>query len=121
LEIVAGVIDGQETPEAVIRREAIEEGGCTLHEVVPICEYLVSPGGSSERLTLFCGKVDASQAGGTYGLIDEGEDTRVVVVSFDEAIAYLQAGRIKAAAPIIALQWLMLNRAQLRRSWGAMP
>jgi ADP-ribose pyrophosphatase len=121
LEIVAGIIDEPETPEAVIRREAIEESGCTLQDVVPICEYLVSPGGSSERLALFCGKVDASQAEGTHGLIDEGEDTRVVVVSFDEAIAYLQAGRIKAAAPIIALQWLMLNRAQLRRRWGAVP
>jgi ADP-ribose pyrophosphatase len=119
LEIVAGIIDAQETPEAVIRREAIEESGCTLQDIVPICEYLVSPGGSSERLALFCGKVDASQAEGTHGLVEEGEDTRVVVVSFDEAIAYLRAGKINAAAPIIALQWLMLNHAQLRRHWGA--
>jgi ADP-ribose pyrophosphatase len=121
LEIVAGIIDEQETPEAVIRREAIEESGCTLQDVVPICEYLVSPGGSSERLALFCGKVDVSQAGGTHGLVEEGEDTRVVVVSFDEAMAYLRAGKINAAAPIIALQWLMLNREQLRRRWGAVP
>jgi ADP-ribose pyrophosphatase len=119
LEIVAGVIDATETPQEVIRREAIEESGCTIHEIVPICEYLVSPGGSSERLTLFCGKVDASLAGGTHGLADEGEDTRVVVLEFAEAVAHLQAGKIKAAAPIIALQWLMLNREQLRRRWGA--
>jgi ADP-ribose pyrophosphatase len=119
LEIVAGVIDAAETPEEVIRREAIEESGCTIQEVVPICEYLVSPGGTSERLTVFCGKVDASRAGGTHGLADEGEDTRVVVLGFAEAVAYLQAGKIKAAAPIIALQWLMLNREQLRRHWGA--
>jgi ADP-ribose pyrophosphatase len=96
LEIVAGVIDAAETPEEVIRREAIEESGCTIHEIVPICEYLVSPGGTSERLTVFCGKVDASRA-----------------------VAYLQAGKINAAAPIIALQWLMLNREPLRRRWGA--
>jgi ADP-ribose pyrophosphatase len=119
LEIVAGVIDAAETPEEVIRREAIEESGCTIHDIVPICEYLVSPGGTSERLTVFCGKVDASRAGGTYGLADEGEDTRVVVLEFADAVAHLQAGKINAAAPIIALQWLMLNRAQLRRHWGA--
>jgi ADP-ribose pyrophosphatase len=120
LEIVAGVIDAGETPEEVIRREAVEESGCTLQDVVPICEYLVSPGGTSERLTLFCGKVDAALAGGTHGLADEGEDTRVVVLAFAEAVAYLQAGKITAAAPIIALQWLMLNREQLRRQWGAL-
>jgi ADP-ribose pyrophosphatase len=119
LEIVAGVIDAAETPEEVIRREAIEESGCTIEAIVPICEYLVSPGGTSERLTVFCGKVDASGVGGTHGLADEGEDTRVVVLGFAEAVAHLQAGKINAAAPIIALQWLMLNRAQLRRHWGA--
>ena len=121
LEIVAGVIDAGETPVEVIRREAVEESGCTLQDIVPICEYLVSPGGTSERLTLFCGKVDASLAGGTHGLAEEGEDTRVVVLEFAEAVAHLQAGKISAAAPIIALQWLMLNREQLRRRWGALP
>jgi ADP-ribose pyrophosphatase len=121
LEIVAGVIDAGETPEEVIRREAVEESGCMLQDVVPICEYLVSPGGTSERLTLFCGKVDAALACGTHGLADEGEDTRVVVLAFAEAVTYLQAGKITAAAPIIALQWLMLNREQLRRQWGALP
>jgi ADP-ribose pyrophosphatase len=121
LEIVAGVIDAGETPAEVIRREAVEESGCTLQDIVPICEYLVSPGGTSERLTLFCGKVDAALAGGTHGLAEEGEDTRVVVLEFAEAVAHLQAGKINAAAPIIALQWLMLNREQLRRHWGALP
>jgi ADP-ribose pyrophosphatase len=119
LEIVAGVIDAGETPEAVIRRETIEESGCTITDVVPICEYLVSPGGSSERLALFCGKVDASLAEGTHGLVEEGEDTRVVVLEFGAAMAHLQAGRINAAAPIIALQWLRINHDQVRRQWGA--
>jgi hypothetical protein len=37
---------------------------------------------------------------------------------FPEAIAQLQAGNIKSAAPIIALQWLQLNHDQLRAQWG---
>ena len=121
LEIVAGVIDPGETPEEVIRREAVEESGCPLQEIVPICEYLVSPGGTTERISLFCGRVDASQADGIHGVAEEGEDIRVVATPIDDAIAYLHAGRINAAAPIIALQWLMLNRDQLRRRWGAIP
>jgi ADP-ribose pyrophosphatase len=119
LEIVAGMIDPGETPEGVVQREAVEESGCIIQEVVPIYEYLVSPGGTSERLTLFCGKVDASRVGGIHGAADEDEDIRVVVLSAADAFAQLQAGRIKAAAPIIALQWLMLNREQLRHRWGA--
>ena len=117
LEIVAGIIEPGETPEDVIRREAVEEIGCPVDDVEPICEYLVSPGGTSERISLYCGKVDASSAGGIHGLAEEGEDIRVTVVSADEAIARMQAGAIVAAAPIIALQWLMLNRESLRARW----
>jgi ADP-ribose pyrophosphatase len=89
-----------------------------VQDVVSICEYYVSPGGTSERISLFCGKVDASQAGGIHGLADESEDIRVVPMSADEAIARMQAGAIVSAAPIIALQWLALNRDQMRRRWG---
>lgn len=117
LEIVAGIIEADETPEDVVRREIQEESGCALLALEPICDYLVSPGGTSERISLFCGRVDASAAGGIHGLAEEGEDIRVGAVSFDEALALLHAGRINSASPIIALQWLQLNRERLRRQW----
>jgi len=119
IEIVAGMIEPDETPEAVARREAIEESGCHISELVPICDYFVSPGGTTERLALFCGKVDASEAGGTHGLAEEHEDIRVLVMSATEAFEQIAAGVIKAAAPIIALQWLQLNRETLRQRWGS--
>jgi ADP-ribose pyrophosphatase len=120
LEIVAGVIDHPgETPEDVARREAVEEANCQLQEVIHICDYFVSPGGTSERISLFCGKVDASGAGGLCGLAVEEEDIRVIVLPFVEAIEQLHAGKINSAAPIIALQWLQLNHDQLRARWGA--
>jgi ADP-ribose pyrophosphatase len=119
LEIVAGVIDKpDETPEDVVRREAVEEANCYIQDLVHICDYFVSPGGTSERISLFCGKVDAVGVGGVCGLEEEAEDIRVTVVPFPEAIAQLQAGNIKSAAPIIALQWLQLNHARLRVQWG---
>ena len=118
LEIVAGVIDKlDETPEDVVRREAVEEANCYIQDLVHICDYFVSPGGTSERISLFCGKVDAVGVGGVCGLEEEAEDIRVTVVPFSEAIAQLQAGNIKSAAPIIALQWLQLNHAKLRAQW----
>ena len=119
LEIVAGVIDHpDETPEDVARREAVEEANCHIQEVVHICDYFVSPGGTSERISLFCGKVDAAGAGGVHGLAEEVEDIRVVVVPFAEALVQMRAGKINSAAPIIALQWLQLNHDQLRARWG---
>ena len=117
LEIVAGIIEPGETSETVIRREVIEETGCPVEEVIPLYEYHVSPGGTSERISLFCGKVDASQANGIHGLAGEGEDIRVVVLSTDDALSKIQAGQINAAAPIMALQWLQLNREWVRRRW----
>jgi len=119
IEIVAGVIDHpDETPEEVVRREAVEEADCTIQDIVPICDYFVSPGGTSECISLFCGKVDAAGVGGVCGLEEEAEDIRVIVVPFPEAIAQLQAGNIRSAAPIIALQWLQLNHDQIRARWG---
>lgn len=118
LEIVAGIIEPGETAAEVAHREMQEEAGCTLRALEPICEYLVSPGGTSERISLYCGRVDAGGAGGIHGLADEGEDIRVSSVSYAAAMALLASGRINSASPIIALQWLQMNRARLRRLWS---
>lgn len=118
LEIVAGMMEAGETPEDVVRREAVEEIGCAVGDLVSICDYHVSPGGTSERIHLFCGRVNASGAGGVHGSADEDEDIRVVVMPADDAIAHMQAGKIVSAAPIIALQWLIMNRASLRENWA---
>lgn len=119
LEIVAGIMDEPgETTEEVARRETAEEAGCEMLDLIPICHYLVSPGGTSESITLFCGRVDASTvAGGVRGVASEHEDIWVHVVSRDEALSLLHSGRINSAAPIIALQWLELNRPKLLERW----
>ncbi len=121
LEIVAGIMDDpDETTEEVARRETVEEAGCEILDLIPICHYLVSPGGTSETITLFCGRVDASTvAGGVRGVAAEHEDIRVSVVSRAEALDLLHAGRINSAAPIIALQWLELNWPKLLARWSA--
>ncbi|MGE3538954.1 MAG: NUDIX domain-containing protein [Candidatus Tectimicrobiota bacterium] len=117
-EIVAGVIDDTDgSPEDVARREALEEAACPIQDLLHICDYYVSPGGTSERISLFCGKVDVTGVGGIHGLAEESEDIRVTVVPVAEALAQLQAGTIHSAAPIIALQWLQLHHATLRARW----
>ena len=97
LEIVAGVLDPDEKPADVARREAEEEAGCEILDLYPICEYFVSPGGSNEYFHLFCGRVDASDAGGIHGLREENEDIRTFTLPADEAFILLQEGKIKTA------------------------
>ena len=121
LEIVAGLIEEGEAPEAVARREAREEAGITLGDLELIAGYYPSPGSSSEYLTLYCARVDAADAGGIHGHPDEGEDIRVVVLSFAAARNALRDGKIESSHAIIALQWLALNRRRLRKMWCPKP
>ena len=113
LEIIAG----EDTLE-VAHREAAEEADLELEELVPILDYYSSPGASTEHIAVFCARVDATTAGGVHGLAEEGEDIRVVVMGFADTMAALRAGRIMASPAIIALQWLALNRDDLRQRWG---
>lgn len=113
LELVAGLIDKDESPEEVARREAVEEAGATVGELIPIARYLPSPGASDEFVHLFCALVDSEGLGGIHGLPDEHEDILVHRVPFTEVPSLLTTGRINNAATLIALQWLMLNRARL--------
>lgn len=120
LEIVAGMIEPGETPESVVRREAEEEAGCQVGRLEPICRYLVSPGGTSEAIELFCGEVDSRGVNGIHGLSHEGEDIRVFAIDFKLAWEWVTAGEINSASPIMALQWLKLERKSLRQRWGSM-
>mgnify|MGYP000380250421 FL=1 len=117
LEIVAGAVEENETPEDVAIREAQEEAGCEVMELMKINAFYTSPGGTSECLTLFCGKVDTSEVGGVHGLAEEDEDIAVNVVKFEEAYKLVETGRIQSAIPIIAIQWLKIHRESLRKQW----
>lgn len=113
LELVAGLIDKDESPEEVARREAEEEAGCDIRALLPIARYLPSPGGSDEFVHLYLGVVDSDGVGGIHGLPDEHEDIRVHLVPLVDVRVLLADGVINNAASLIALQWLLLNHARL--------
>ncbi|VAX06304.1 ADP-ribose pyrophosphatase [hydrothermal vent metagenome] len=117
LEIIGGHIGEDETPEEVARRESLEEAGCEILDLLPICEFLVTPGTAGERVYLFCGRVDAATAGGIYGIADEGEDIRVEVMKADDAFGEIYNGRINSTTGIMAIQWLALHRDQVLERW----
>jgi len=113
LELVAGLIDKNESPEDVAKRECLEEAACEVLFLEPIHEFYLSPGACTEKLYLFAAYVDSSLLGGVCGLDEEGEDIKVHVVPALEAFEYLSCGRINNAISIIGLQWLQMNRVRL--------
>ncbi len=118
VEIVAGILDSDQLPAEVAKREAIEEAGCVIEKVIPICEYFVSPGGSNEYLHLYCGKTDTQNINGVYGLEEENENIRATAMPADEAFEKLRNGLIKTSPAIISLQWLQINRTMLQELWS---
>ena len=60
---------------------------------------------------------DVDTGGIMAQFFEEGEDIRVHVWSLEEALGAVSDGRIDNAASIIALQWLALNREQVRGEW----
>jgi len=112
IESVAGVIEPGESTQQVALRECVEEAGCEIRQLEIISKYYVSPGGTSEHCSLYCGLVDSNGVAGIHGLADENEDIRVMVVDAEEAFAWVREGRIRSSATIIALQWLELNQAR---------
>jgi ADP-ribose pyrophosphatase len=75
--------------------------------------YLMSPGGSNEKFTLFVAQADLTHAGGLHGLPEEGEDIKVTVLKAETVFQALMDGRVSNAPALIALQWLMLNKQNL--------
>lgn len=117
LELIAGIVEPGETPEDVARRESQEEAGTGIGEIVPIIRFVPSSGGTREYIDLLCAQVNSEGVEGIHGLADEGEDIQVHTLAADDAFALVKAGKINNAPAIIALQWLQINREELKQRW----
>ncbi|NND90939.1 MAG: NUDIX domain-containing protein [Granulosicoccus sp.] len=109
-EIIAGMIDTDESPADVAIREAREEAGVELSHVELISHYLASPGSSTEEVFVFHAETNLECIGGVHGLCEEDEDILACVVPAEKAIAMLDTREIRNALSIIALQWLKMKR-----------
>lgn len=117
LELVAGVVEPGESDADVAHRETAEESGLPLTALEPIVTFFPSPGGCSEQVRLFVGRVDSVDAGGVHGCDNEGEDILVHRLARAEVMAMLDADRINNGHTLIALQWLRIHGDALRERW----
>lgn len=116
-EMVAGMMEAGENAEEVARREAMEEAGLVVKRVLPALNYLASPGGMSEKLSIFVGEINSKDAFGIHGLPSENEDIKVHVVSREMAYQMVNEGKIDNAGSVISLLWLQLNYQQVQKDW----
>lgn len=117
LELVAGTVEEGEELHEVAIREAQEESNTAPTDLIHICDYYNSPGGSNEKITLFCGRIDSANAGGIFGLVQEHENIEAIVLSYNEALLATESGQLNNAMIIIAMQWLQLHRSKLLKQW----
>jgi ADP-ribose pyrophosphatase len=109
VEIPAGMLEDSEVAEACARRETLKETGHEIEALTPIATVYSSPGGSSERIHIFYGRIALRKdAPDTAGVAHEGEDIRILRVPVDTALASLRVGEIQDSKTVIALQWLEL-------------
>lgn len=120
LELVAGIREPGESSEQIAIRETQEEAGLTPTDMIPVYSYWVSPGGTTEKVTIFCARIDANQAqaGGIFGLEAEAEDIKVWVFDTKTLYEMLEKGEIRNAITIIAIQWLQLHEEKVKKLWG---
>ncbi|GAA0547921.1 NUDIX domain-containing protein [Paractinoplanes ferrugineus] len=109
VEAAAGLLDDDE-PAGAIRREAAEELGVTVGELQEVFKVWMSPGSVTERLHFYAAPyspADRNGAGG--GVAAEGEDIESLELPFDEALKWIEDGRIADAKTIMLLQWAALH------------
>lgn len=113
--LVAGAIDGNETAVEAAVREMQEEAGLELSQPIVVHPgAFVSSGGTSEKIAIVFGRVDASRAGGVHGNPHEGEDILTVVLPADEFIARVRCGEITDMKTLLAGYWFAEHREKMK-------
>lgn len=117
IEPVAGLVDPGEDSRMAAERELAEEAGLACTALIKACRYFPSPGGNSQVMDFYIARVDASRAGGLFGMVDEHEDIQVRTLPVERAFELLDAGRFQGGPTLIALLWLARHRPRLRADW----
>ena len=108
IEVCAGKLEGDDA-ETCARKEAEEETGYRVGELIRAYDCFMSPGSVTERLTLYVGFVDAPAGGAGGGLHHEGEDIEVLRVPVAEALRMVESGEIADAKTVLLLQYTALK------------
>jgi ADP-ribose pyrophosphatase len=99
LEIPAGTIEKNETPEETVIRELQEEIKYKPQKIEEMLSVYLSPGYSSERIHIF----KATQLEECALKTEEDENIEVVKIKIGEALSKIHSGKIKDGKTVIAI------------------
>ena len=102
LEIPAGTLEPDETPEATARRELAEEVGLAASSWVEGPRFYTAPGFCTELMHLYLA-TDLTDAAGES---DADEQLEPDWLTLDDALAAIDDGRIMDAKTIAGIGWL---------------
>ncbi|KEO74486.1 NUDIX domain-containing protein [Anditalea andensis] len=103
-ELVAGIVEEDETYEDSIKREILEELGYEVKSIEFLSSFFLSPGGTSERIHLYlCHSTTAHKKNEGGGAEDENEGIEVIQYSRAEINDLLQNSGIQDAKTLIGL------------------
>lgn len=109
IETCAGLLD-ENNAEDCIRKETEEETGYKIDKVKKLFEAYMSPGSVTEIVHFFVAEYcSAMKVGEGGGLEQEQENIDVLELSFTEAYAMIESGKIKDGKTIMLLQYAKLN------------
>jgi ADP-ribose pyrophosphatase len=115
LEFPAGMIEPGQSPEEAARREVSEETGLVVGDgagaLQQLYSYFTSPGGCSERITLFVAHVSLADFDTLphRGNHHEDEDIKVHRVPVAELNRLIEAGQIADASTLLGVAALQLS------------
>ena len=119
IEAIAGRVDPGEGPEQAARREAVEEAGLDLTDLLEVARYYPSPGAVSEYLYSYVALTDLPDGcAGVFGVAGEAEDIRGHLISFDQLMALVASGEIENSPLILTALWLQRERVRWARQDG---
>jgi ADP-ribose pyrophosphatase len=108
-EIVAGIIDENESPEETARRECLEETGCEVNKITPIQNYFPNPGSSESYYHLFLGDINSFTGERIRGIESENENILVKPFKINQVRKMLKDKVITNGLTLVALQWFFLE------------
>lgn len=101
LEIPAGKIEQDETPELTAAREIEQEIGVTVGRLEKVAEFYSTPGFCQEKLYIYL----ATELTPGKQNLDFDEELEIVYLSLADALSLVEQGIIEDAKTIIALSW----------------
>ena len=99
LEIPAGSLDENESPETGARRELEEEIGVVAGKIEKLAEFYVSPGFLAEKMFVYL----ATDLRETVQKLEEDELIEITKITFPKAFEMIRSGEIEDAKTIIGL------------------